>query len=137
MNEMLFNVLTSTGCSGIVGLLIAWLVQRQLSADSAARKRLEEKVESLETEKLKKLEDKIDAHLLDDNPQAQLVEIRNLTGAINKLSDKLDLQSEQRQQMELRIEKRISTLESAVSESRNFTQNLYLSIQKLRDQKHD
>lgn len=136
MNEMLFNVLTSTGCSGIVGLLIAWLVQRQLSADSAARKQLEAKVENLETEKLKELKNKIDAHLADDNPQAQRVEIRNLTGAINKLSDKLDLQSEQRQQMELRIEKRMSTLESAVSESRNFTQNLYLSMQKLRDREY-
>lgn len=85
---------------------------------------------------MKELKDKIDAHLADDNPQAQRVEIRNLTGAINKLSDKLDLQSEQRQQMELRIEKRMSTLESAVSESRNFTQNLYLSMQKLRDREY-
>ena len=38
---------------------------------------------------------------------------------------------------ELRIENRISKLENAVSESKNFTQNLYGSMQKLRDQSYE
>ena len=79
----------------------------------------------------------MDQHIAEDNPAGQRTTLENLSKLLNKLSDKLDAQSEQRHNMELRIENRISKLENAVSESKNFTQNLYGSMQKLRDQNYE
>ena len=91
----------------------------------------------LQEKRLSTLEKNVENHIASDNPEATRLEIQNLTGAINKLSDKLDLQNERRQAMEISMENRISKLESAVLESRTFTQNLYQSMQKLRDLTND
>ena len=58
---------------------------RQLTSDSAAQKRLEEKVNTLETEKMKRLESRLDEHIREDKSQELLTEMKHVNGNLETL----------------------------------------------------
>ena len=64
--ESLYSALLGAGLPSIACIVLCWLVWRQLTSDAAARKRLEEKVSDLETEKISKLESRLDTHIKAD-----------------------------------------------------------------------
>ena len=66
--------------------MISWLIWRQLTSDATARKRLEEKVNTLETEKLRKLETVLDKHIREDKSQELLTEMKHVNGNLEKLT---------------------------------------------------
>lgn len=135
--DSLYNTLVSLLGGGLSGWIIASHQKRLDRRDEEERQKNANQIAELQEKRLSTLEKNVENHIASDNPEATRLEIQNLTGAINKLSDKLDLQNERRQAMEISMENRISKLESAVLESRAFTQNLYQSMQKLRDLTND
>lgn len=135
--DSLYNTLVSLLGGGLSGWIIASHQKRLDRRDEEERQKNANQIAALQEKRLSTLEKNVENHIASDNPEATRLEIQNLTGAINKLSDKLDLQNERRQAMEISMENRISKLESAVLESRAFTQNLYQSMQKLRDLTND
>ena len=74
--ESLYSALLGAGVPSLACIVLCWLVWRQLTADAAARKRLEEKVSCLETEKISKIESRLDTHIKDDKSQELLTEMR-------------------------------------------------------------
>lgn len=125
------------GVVGVIAAVMGGVAINYVKRLIAERDKLAEDQRMAMKSSIEKLERKMDQHIAEDNPAGQRTTLENLSKLLNKLSDKLDAQSEQRHNMELRIENRISKLENAVSESKNFTQNLYGSMQKLRDQSYE
>lgn len=86
MIDSLYSALIGAGVPSIACIVLSWLVWRQLNADSAARKRLEEKVSHLEVEKFDKLEKRVDAHIAQDKSQELLTTMKHINGNIEKLT---------------------------------------------------
>ena len=84
--ESLYSALLGAGVPSLACIVLCWLVWRQLTADAAARKRLEEKVSCLETEKISKIESRLDTHIKDDKSQELLTEMRHVNGNLEKLT---------------------------------------------------
>ena len=82
----LYSALAGAGLPSIACIILCWLVWRQLTSDSAARKRLEEKVNTLETEKFTRMEARLDQHIREDKSQELLTEMRNVKGTLEKLT---------------------------------------------------
>lgn len=84
--DSLYSALLGAGVPSIACIILCWLVWRQLTADSTARKRLEEKVTTLETEKFSKLECRVEEHIKADRGQELLAEMKHLCGNVEKLT---------------------------------------------------
>ena len=82
--ETLYSALLGAGVPSIACIVLCWLVWRQLTADSNARKRLEEKVTTLETEKFSRLEQRVEDHIKADRSQQILNELKNLKDSAEK-----------------------------------------------------
>ena len=82
----LYSALAGAGLPSIACMILCWLVWRQLTSDSAARKRLEEKVNALETEKIKRLEARLETHIKEDKSQELLTEMKHVNGNLEKLT---------------------------------------------------
>ena len=82
--ETLYSALLGAGVPSIACIILCWLVWRQLNADSSARKRLEEKVTTLETEKFSRLEQRVEDHIKADRSQQILNELKNLKDSAEK-----------------------------------------------------
>ena len=82
----LYSALAGAGLPSIVCIILCWLVWRQVTSDSAARKRLEEKVNDLETEKIKRIEHQLDRHIQEDKSQELLTEMKHVNGNLEKLT---------------------------------------------------
>ena len=82
--ETLYSALLGAGVPSIACIILCWLVWRQLTADSSARKRLEEKVTTLETEKFSRLERRVEDHINADRSQQILNELKNLKDSAEK-----------------------------------------------------
>ena len=84
--HFLYSALVGAGLPSIACIILCWLVWRQLTSDSAARKRLEEKVNTLETEKIKRIESRLDQHIKEDKSQELLTEMKHVNGNLEKLT---------------------------------------------------
>lgn len=82
--DTLYSALIGAGVPSIACIILCWLVWRQLTADSSARKRLEEKVTTLETEKFSRLEQRVEDHIKADRSQQILNELKNLKDSAEK-----------------------------------------------------
>lgn len=82
----LYSALAGAGLPSIACMILCWLVWRQLTSDSAARKRLEEKVNLLETEKIKRIETRLEQHIREDKSQELLTEMKHVNGNLEKLT---------------------------------------------------
>lgn len=69
----------------LTGGVVFYLNKTQRRIDS-----LDGEVQRLRDEKVKGLETKFDCHLSDDETKKILSELKNLTGSVEKLSDKMD-----------------------------------------------
>ena len=84
--ESLYSALLGAGLPSIACIVLCWLVWRQLTSDAAARKRLEEKVSDLETEKISKLESRLDTHIKADRSLELLTEMKHVNGNLELLT---------------------------------------------------
>ena len=84
--ESLYSALLGAGLPSIACIVLCWLVWRQLMSDSAARKRLEEKVSTLETEKISKIESRLDTHIKADRSLELLTEMKHVNGNLERLT---------------------------------------------------
>ena len=84
--DSLYSALLGAGVPSVACIILCWLVWRQLTADSSARKRLEEKVTTLETEKFSRLEKRVEAHIAADKGPELLNEMKHLNGNVEKLT---------------------------------------------------
>jgi len=82
----LYSALAGAGPPSIACIILCWLVWRQLTSDSAARKRLEEKVQTLENEKMHRIEVRLDQHIKEDKSQELLTEMKHVNGNLEKLT---------------------------------------------------
>ena len=82
----LYSALAGAGLPSIACIILCWLVWRQMVSDSAARKRLEEKVNELETEKFRRIETRLDRHISEDKSQQILTQMNVINGTLEKLS---------------------------------------------------
>lgn len=119
------SLVGALGGGGVVGALVVALVRHSLAKDQAERAALAAQVARLENEKFKHLSDKVEEHLRLDNPGVVGVQLQIFGGQLEKLSNKID-----------RISDDLAGLKSDIENNKRFTQNLYGSIQKLRDEVH-
>lgn len=131
MNEFIYQTLTVTGgLSGVAALIVTWCVLKvigqekaQREADRRERNALVQKLERLENEKFASLQKKLEDHLAEDKPGEVALQFRHLNGTLLKLGDKLD-----------KVAEDVTTLKSESKENKDFTKNLYNSMQKLREE---
>lgn len=86
MIDSLYSALLGAGVPSLACIVLCWLVWRQLNTDSAARKRLEEKVSLLEVEKFVKLEKRVEEHISQDKSQELLTTMKHINGNLEKLT---------------------------------------------------
>ena len=91
--NLLYSALVGAGFPSIACIVLCWLVWRQNTSDSAARKRDEEdlrkvkdKVNSLETEKISRLETRLEEHIKEDKSIELLTEMKHVNGNLEKLT---------------------------------------------------
>ncbi len=131
MNEFIYQTLTVTGgLSGVAALIVTWCVLKvigqekaQREADRRERNALVLKLERLENEKFASLQKKLEDHLAEDKPGEVALQFRHLNGTLLKLGDKLD-----------KVAEDVTTLKAESKENKDFTKNLYNSMQKLREE---
>lgn len=131
MNEFIYQTLTVTGgLSGVAALIVTWCVLKvigqekaQREADRRERNALVQKLERLENEKFASLQKKLEDHLAEDKPGEVALQFRHLNGTLLKLGDKLD-----------KVAEDVTTLKAESKENKDFTRNLYNSMQKLREE---
>ncbi|AVM44479.1 hypothetical protein [Victivallis lenta] len=131
MNEFIYQTLTVTGgLSGVAALIVTWCVLKvigqekaQREADRRERNALVQKLERLENEKFASLQKKLEDHLAEDKPGEVALQFRHLNGTLLKLGDKLD-----------KVAEDVTTLKAESKENKDFTKNLYNSMQKLREE---
>lgn len=131
MNEFIYRTLTVTGgLSGVAALIVTWCVLKvigqekaQREADRRERNALVQKLERLENEKFASLQKKLEDHLAEDKPGEVALQFRHLNGTLLKLGDKLD-----------KVAEDVTTLKAESKENKDFTKNLYNSMQKLREE---
>lgn len=131
MNEFIYQTLTVTGgLSGVAALIVTWCVLKvigqekaQREADRRERNALVQKLERLENEKFASLRKKLEDHLAEDKPGEVALQFRHLNGTLLKLGDKLD-----------KVAEDVTTLKAESKENKDFTKNLYNSMQKLREE---
>ena len=131
MNEFISQTLTVTGgLSGVAALIVTWCVLKvigqekaQREADRRERNALVQKLERLENEKFASLQKKLEDHLAEDKPGEVALQFRHLNGTLLKLGDKLD-----------KVAEDVTTLKAESKENKDFTKNLYNSMQKLREE---
>lgn len=92
--EWLYAVISASGGSVLTGLIITYLLKRQLESDAQERRDLKYKLETLETQKMQAIEKLIAnteknlaEHIAEDKSQQILTEIKNMSASISKLSD--------------------------------------------------
>lgn len=130
MNEFIYQTLTVTGgLSGVAALIVTWCVLKvigqekaQRAAEAQERNALKTKMENLEKQKVDRIEKKLDDHLREDNPQAVKDSFSKIDKALDRIGDKLD-----------RLSENVAEVRTEVKNNKEFTQNLYGSMQKLRD----
>ena len=133
MNEFIYQTLTVTGgLSGVAALIVTWCVLKvigqekaQREADRRERNALVQKLERLENEKFASLQKKLEDHLAEDKPGEVALQFRHLNGTLLKLGDKLD-----------KVAEDVTTLKAESKENKDFTKNLYNSMQKLREEEY-
>ena len=131
MNEFIYQTLTVTGgLSGVAALIVTWCVLKvigqekaQREADRRERNALVQKLERLENEKFASLQKKLEDHLAEDKPGEVALQFRHLNGTLLKLGDKLD-----------KVAEDVTMLKAESKENKDFTKNLYNSMQKLREE---
>lgn len=131
MNEFIYQTLTVTGgLSGVAALIVTWCVLKvigqekaQREADRRERNALVQKLERLENEKFASLQKKLEDHFAEDKPGEVALQFRHLNGTLLKLGDKLD-----------KVAEDVTTLKAESKENKDFTKNLYNSMQKLREE---
>lgn len=131
MNEFIYQTLTVTGgLSGVAALIVTWCVLKvigqekaQREADRRERNALVQKLERLENEKFASLQKRLEDHLAEDKPGEVALQFRHLNGTLLKLGDKLD-----------KVAEDVTTLKAESKENKDFTKNLYNSMQKLREE---
>lgn len=104
--EFLYHALTvSGGLSGLAAFIVCWLVLNQLKLSTELRRReLEEnraiarRLEVLETERFKQLEDRLSEHLREDNPAKVEENLKKIAGDLLRLSDSVSRNQESVQQ---------------------------------------
>ncbi len=151
-----FNSAISAALGGgsatiIMGAIMLMIVNHILQKEREDRVKdkqeicsLMDEVKDYKKQEIASLDDRLSKHLEEDNPKAQKLQLDSITGLLNKLSDKFDRQCERTQESEKEQIKligdlksdlmhKIGSVETSVAESKNFTQNLYNSVQKLRD----
>lgn len=122
----------ATGGGGVGYLVLAMYKnaiqkeQEQREDERRQRDELLRRVDRLETEKIAKLEKKVEDHLAADNPAAVGVKLEGLTGTLEKVGDKLD-----------RLSNDVSGLAMAQNRDHEFIQSTYRSIQELRKEVHN
>ena len=84
--NLLYSALVGAGFPSIACIVLCWLVWRQLSSDSATWKRLEEKVNTLETEKIIRIETRLEEHIKEDKSLELLTEMKHVNGNLEKLT---------------------------------------------------
>lgn len=84
--SFLYSALTGAGIPSIACIILCWLVWRQLTSGAAAQKRLEEKVQILETEKMHRIETRLEQHIKEDKSQELLTEMKHVNGNLEKLT---------------------------------------------------
>lgn len=84
--EIISSLASAVGGGGVVGMLVVLLLRRALEGDRAERRLLAAKLDQLECEKIKKIEDKIDNHVAADQSPAILAALER----IGKLDGKVD-----------------------------------------------
>ena len=111
-------------------LIVTWCVLKvigqekaQREADRRERNALVQKLERLENEKFASLQKKLEDHLAEDKPGEVALQFRHLNGTLLKLGDKLD-----------KVAEDVTTLKAESKENKDFTKNLYNSMQKLREE---
>jgi len=116
--------------SGVAALIVTWCVLKvigqekaQREADRRERNALVQKLERLENEKFASLQKKLEDHLAEDKPGEVALQFRHLNGTLLKLGDKLD-----------KVAEDVTTLKAESKENKDFTKNLYNSMQKLREE---
>lgn len=94
MSEILSVLIGSAGGGTVVGALVLALIKRNLDRDREERKKLSDRVETLENDKVKRLELDIKQvalecrnHIEKDRTQEVLARLDTLVSAVNKLSD--------------------------------------------------
>lgn len=85
---------------GVVGILLYWLVSRQMEKDSEERRDMKSKIDYLENEKFAKLEKNqaglqktIEDHIDNDKSQAILNELKNIAGSSEKMYAEIKVMS--------------------------------------------
>lgn len=94
MNELLSVLIGSAGGGTVVGALVIALIQRNLERDRDERKKLAQRVETLENDKIKRIEsdlkqvaDDCKKHAAADRTQEVLTRLDTLVASVNKLAD--------------------------------------------------
>ena len=133
LTMLLTSVLSAGGGAGSVGYLVLAMYkhaikkeQEQREEERRQRDDLLRRVDRLETEKIAKLEKKVEDHLAADNPAAVGVKLEGLTGTLEKVGDKLD-----------GLSSNMAGLKMAQERDHEFIQNTYRSIQELRKEVHN
>ena len=108
--------------SGITGGVIVAFIRHLLNKSMAHQQRMSDRIDELEHDKFAKLERQLEKHLEQDNPGVVATQIHQLTGAVEKISNKMDTMSSQ-----------MARVETKVANNEEFTRNVHKSLQRLRD----
>lgn len=111
----------TVGGTGI-GAFVLYLFKRHL----ARRDALEQQLEAEKQRRFDQLEKDFKAHVAVDNPAAVGVKLEGLTGTMEKVGDKID-----------RLAEDVAGLKMSQSRDREFIQNTYQGVQRLREEVHN
>ena len=115
----LFDMLASSGITG--GVIVAF-IRHLLNKSLSHQQRMSDRIDELEHDKFAKLERQLEKHLEQDNPGVVSNQIHHLTGAVEKLSNKVDT-----------IATQMARVETKIANNEDFTRNVHKSLQRLRD----
>lgn len=130
MNDI-YGLLYGAAGGGVVGLIVALIggfVLHNL-------KRSWRELDALRERRLAALEDKIDNHLREDNPDVQKTRLDHIEKQLNKISDKIDRQGENIAKMETNFEAKIAKVSANMDDLKDYTRNLHNSMKELREDK--
>lgn len=132
MEDAVYHALTLTG--GLAEVLLAWLVLRAIRQDREERRALTAKVEHLETDRMNRLEKKLDDHLAVDRPGEVALELNHLTEA---LKENTSLQREAAIKI-ARIDKELAAAMDRIASLSTWVANINEAYQShLKDHSYD
>ena len=124
LSTLIDSSMGALGGGTVVGAVVLSYIRHSLACDAAERRLLADKVERLESDKLKTLSDQLARHIAagEDAP----AQLKYVSSQLERLVNKID-----------RLAEDVSALKADQSNNKEFTQNLYKSIQDLRKEVHD